>query len=606
MTHFRPAPKSVPVFHRGRIVRQQQLSGNVIVKAWRKNRDILGNAGSLYGTVVVTSALGFVFWALAARLFNPRAVGFGSAAISAMTMLSTIGMFGLNTLLVGELPQRKSKAGLISAALVTAGVGSLLLGLGFALVAPIFSRNFVGISSPGHLGLFVSGVGIIGMTLVLDDATIGLMRGHLQLWRNFFWALSKLLMLPVAALFLHDKFGTGIVASWVAGATLSTCILAIKFLMDRQPVLHKPDWDVLRRLGGLTVIHNWLNLAYVVPWLALPVLVTITVGAYANAAFYAAWMVSNFLRLVPICLSTVLFAVAAGDVRALLPKLRFSLRMSMLIGIPGIAVLCLAAPIVLGFFGASYVKTGTVSLILLNLGYLPSVPKVHYIAVCRATGQLKRAAIVLTCTACLVMAAAFCGGKMGGLTGLGIGVLAASTFEGLITAPRVIRAAAMRPASRHQRGSAPPERARNPGFHYRAVPGSRLLHAAVGDSASKLSTLDRAQYTPFRLITGSAGEAWADAAATVAKDLQVPLETVIIGPSREVTDTYHGWARVHQIEEDGALLIRPDRHIGWRSMTMPGNPEQALREALTNLLSLLFNPWCLGCPELLVLPGVAW
>jgi O-antigen/teichoic acid export membrane protein len=411
---------------------------------------MLGNAGSLFGTTVITSALGFAFWALAARLFNPHAVGFGSAAISAMTVLGTIGMFGLNTLLIGELPHRESKAALVSAALVTAGIGSLLLGLGFALVAPVFSRNFAGISSPTHLALFVSGVTIIGVTMVFDDATIGLLRGRLQLWRNFLWASLKLSLLPVAAFFLHDKFGTAIVAAAVAGAMLSMCVLAIQFLITRQPVFHRPDWGVLRRLRGLTFIHNWLNLAIVLPSLSLPVLVTIAVGAYENAAFYVAWMVTNFLRFVPVALSKVLFAVAAGDVQALRPKLRFSLRMSMLIGIPGMVVLCLAAPVILGFFGASYVKTGVLSLVLLSLGYLPSITKVHYIAVCRATGQLKHAAVVLTCTACLILVVAFCGGRMGGLTGLNIALLAACTFEGLVTAPRVIRTATARKPGRHR------------------------------------------------------------------------------------------------------------------------------------------------------------
>ena len=448
-----------PLVARSRKGRQQRLAGTVVVRVWRKNKDMLDNAGSLFAAFVITSALGFVFWALAARLFNPHAVGFGSAAVSAMTVLSTIGMFGLNTLLIGELPQRKSKGALVSAALVIAGVGSLLLGLGFALVAPVFSRNFAGISSPGHLALFVSGVTIIGVTLVFDDATIGLLRGRLQLRRNFLWAFSKLLLLPVTALFVHDKFGTAIVASWVAGATLSMCVLAIQFLIDRQPVLYRPDWGVLRRLGGLTIIHNWLNLAFTLPWLALPVLVTITVGPYANAAFYVAWMANNFLRFVPMALSLVLFAVAAGDIQALLPKLRFSLRMSVLTGIPGMAVLCLAAPVVLGLFGASYVRTGSVSLILLSLGYLPCVSKVHYIAVCRATGQLKHAAVVLTSTACLILVAAFCGGRIGGLTGLNIGLLAACTFEGLVTAPRVIRTAIAKPG-RTNDGTTVPARMR--------------------------------------------------------------------------------------------------------------------------------------------------
>ena len=72
----------------------------------------------------------------------------------------------------------------------------------------------------------------------------------------------------------------------------------------------------------------------------------------------------------------------------------------------------------------------------------------------------------------------------------------------------------------------------------------------------------------------------------VAVELGIPLETVIIGPGREVTDLYYDWARIREVAEDGALLVRPDKYIGWRSMTLPADPEQALRQALTALLEL--------------------
>jgi 2,4-dichlorophenol 6-monooxygenase len=135
-------------------------------------------------------------------------------------------------------------------------------------------------------------------------------------------------------------------------------------------------------------------------------------------------------------------------------------------------------------------------------------------------------------------------------------------------------------------GSTRPEPTRDPELYYEpsTVPGSRLPHAWVGDAARKLSTLDLAPYTRFTLITGIAGEAWAAAAAAVAADLGVPLETVVIGPGREITDLYYDWARLREVEEDGALLVRPDKHIGWRSMTLPQDPERELRAALAALL----------------------
>src|SRR5437660_5496776 len=67
---------------------------------------VLVNAGSLVGSTVVTSGLGFVYWWIATWQFSAEAIGLGSAAIQAMTLLGTFGLFGLGTLLVGELPRQ--------------------------------------------------------------------------------------------------------------------------------------------------------------------------------------------------------------------------------------------------------------------------------------------------------------------------------------------------------------------------------------------------------------------------------------------------------------------------------------------------------------------
>jgi 2,4-dichlorophenol 6-monooxygenase len=135
-------------------------------------------------------------------------------------------------------------------------------------------------------------------------------------------------------------------------------------------------------------------------------------------------------------------------------------------------------------------------------------------------------------------------------------------------------------------GTTRPEPARDPELYYQAstVPGSHLPHAWVGDAANKVSTLDLAPYGAFTLFTGIAGEAWAEAAEKVSRDLDVAIKTVIIGPGREVTDIYYDWARVREIDEDGALLVRPDKFVAWRSMSLPAAPDQALRDALAAVL----------------------
>jgi 2,4-dichlorophenol 6-monooxygenase len=136
-------------------------------------------------------------------------------------------------------------------------------------------------------------------------------------------------------------------------------------------------------------------------------------------------------------------------------------------------------------------------------------------------------------------------------------------------------------------GSPRPEPERDPELYFQpsTVPGARLPHAWVGDSTRRLSTLDLAPMTRFTLITGIAGEAWASAVQTVGRELGLPFSAVVIGPGREITDLYYDWARLREVAEDGALVVRPDKHIGWRSMTLPADPEAALRTAMLSLLS---------------------
>ena len=82
-------------------------------------------------------------------------------------------------MLIGELPRRRPRAGLISAALLAAGAGSLVLALGFVLVAPMLSSSFAAFAgTPARAALFTAGVVVTAVSMVFDLATIGLLRLH--------------------------------------------------------------------------------------------------------------------------------------------------------------------------------------------------------------------------------------------------------------------------------------------------------------------------------------------------------------------------------------------------------------------------------------------
>ena len=135
-------------------------------------------------------------------------------------------------------------------------------------------------------------------------------------------------------------------------------------------------------------------------------------------------------------------------------------------------------------------------------------------------------------------------------------------------------------------GSSRAEPTRDPELYYQAstVPGGRLPHVWVGDAFRKLSTHDLAPYGQFTLLTGTAGQEWIHAAETAGKELGIDVRAVVIGPGAEMTDLYYDWAAQREINEDGAVLVRPDKHIGWRTASLPDDPQAALRSALSAIL----------------------
>jgi O-antigen/teichoic acid export membrane protein len=414
------------------------------------NSDLLRNAGSLAGTTGLTSLFGFVFWIIAAKEFSPAAVGFGSAATNAMQLLGTIGMFGLGTMLIGELPRRRERGGLFSASLITTAVGSLILAVIFLIGVQVlgFGAKFADIDGTlPRVIMFCAGALLTGATMVFDEGTIGLMRGGVQLWRNLAMSALKLAILPVTTIFLHDDYGVGITLSFTVATALSMVPSAVMLVRGGSRVWHRPDWPLLRKLFKVALNHNWLNLAIATPPRLVPIVVTVAVGPKENAVFYVAYMICSFLFMVPVHLSTVLFAIASASPELIAEKLRFVLRVSLMIGVPVMVVLAVGAHFALGLFNPVYAQEGTVPLLLLIIGYIPQMPKAQFIAVSRATNRVGRAALLLCCTSSCEMVAIVVGGKMAGLDGLSFAYLGVITIEGLITAPTVLRAAYARTAA---------------------------------------------------------------------------------------------------------------------------------------------------------------
>jgi O-antigen/teichoic acid export membrane protein len=244
---------------------------------------MLINAGSLFGTTVVTSVLGFVYWWVAARRFTPEAVGVGSAAISSMTLLGLFCMLGLGTVLVTEIPRQPKQAlSLTSTSLMVVFIAGGLAGLLFATVAPLFSHEFSSLNADiFEVLLFALGVGLTSVSLVLDQALVAFLRGTKQFQRNAFFSVSKLVFLALISFLFSNLTGMSIYATWALGNLLSVIFVLLPIVLKSKRSLRNylPVWKLLRQMSGVALRHHLLNTLLQLTPYALPLIVTTLLSA---------------------------------------------------------------------------------------------------------------------------------------------------------------------------------------------------------------------------------------------------------------------------------------------------------------------------------------
>ncbi len=412
----------------------------------RPGSELMALFGSLAATQAVTSVVGFVYWAAAARLLPPAQVGLAAAAISAMSLLSIFAMLGVGTLLISEMPRRSPAEHplLFGTGLLTVALAGSLLGLASGFVAPHLGHSLVATgSSPLALLAFAAGVAGTAVGSVFDEAVLGLRRGSVQLARNTFVSVLRLALL-VGLSYAGLRSGIGVIATW----SLSL-LLSIAFGVLRLRLGHAGPWRAPARLRMREARfqlpsarkHFSLNLILQSSSYTLPVLVALVAQPREVAYFNAAWRSAGALLTVPFMLTLALFAATADDESRLTDRVRITVPLGLVL-----ASCCAALAITLGgevmhVFGAAYASHGARFLRLLVLAGPLLVIKDHYVAIRRVQGQLHEAARLILVATILEVTGALVGGLMFGVTGLCVGWLLALAVEACATGPMVVSAA---------------------------------------------------------------------------------------------------------------------------------------------------------------------
>jgi 2-polyprenyl-6-methoxyphenol hydroxylase-like FAD-dependent oxidoreductase len=119
-------------------------------------------------------------------------------------------------------------------------------------------------------------------------------------------------------------------------------------------------------------------------------------------------------------------------------------------------------------------------------------------------------------------------------------------------------------------------------------PGARLPHLWVRRGPDRLALHDLLDGERFLLLTHPSGrQCWGDAVTAVQNCLAFPISCLSIGAqgAADLIDEQGVWPRLSEVEETGAVLVRPDGHVAWRCQEAPPDPPGLLLHVMRKILA---------------------
>jgi O-antigen/teichoic acid export membrane protein len=375
-----------------------------------RSDSLLRNSIFIMSSTVVTSAIGYLYWVLAARIYSTYDVGFASVSLSIMTLTSIFANVGIGSALVQLLPQRKTGyewSLTLNVCLAMGILVSLLGGTIVALTHPVLAVQFA--LTRFHLYyvlLFIAGV-ILSTVATLVDQTFVAERVSSQMaLRNAIFALLKLLLLAL----LVQLGAFGIFSSWVMGLAL-TIIFAMWVLFPRLKREYRPvTRGILKQVKSLLSSfagQHFINIGGLLPMYLLPTFVAVQLSVTENAYFYTTWMVGSLFFMVSASVAMALFSEGSHVVSDARRQARTSILIICILLIPILLMFLFGGGPILSLFGPKYAQHGVSLLLVLMLSSVPDAITNIYVSLLRVQGRLHSAALLNLSMATITLALAW-------------------------------------------------------------------------------------------------------------------------------------------------------------------------------------------------------
>lgn len=387
---------------------------------------LLRNAYTLMVASTATQVLGVVYWAVATRYYTEAQVGQGSAAISAMRLLSGFVALYLTGILTRYVPL----AGRFTRPLVTwvylaSVAGSILVSLVFLLQVESWAPSLGFLrDSLAAVGWFCVAVAAWSVVTLQDYVLAGLRRTVWVTVVTTAFSVAKIGLLVVLAAPLPRD---GVFLSWTISALVTLIPLNVliywRFMPSRREGTGDTQEIPIRQLGTFAAAEYTGAMSQQAAQMLPPVLVAAMFDPATTAYFYMPWLIGTALQVLPRHMATSLTVESRSDAARLTEYARTATRRMALLLAPVIVVTVVGAPQMLLVFGGTYAGEGARLLQVVALALVPTAAVELFVGVARAQGRAGAIAAVHGALSVLLLVFSFVFAKLWGITGVGVAVL---------------------------------------------------------------------------------------------------------------------------------------------------------------------------------------
>jgi O-antigen/teichoic acid export membrane protein len=337
------------------------------LRRWRGDT-LYQNSLYLAASTGVMALLGFVFWALSARLFDPADVGIATTIGSLIAIVTSLSNLGTYNALVRFLPGSSTRGALLSAAGYLVALAAALLAALVLWRIDLLSPELVFLRSPLLASWFVLFAACAALNLAVESALVAHRSGVPVLAKSA--ALGGVrIVLPL----LLVSYGAMGIAFPLFVGTLVALVIGVLVLTRRFGYRPAPltRLRVSRAVIAFALSNYVAGLLWTLPATAMPVVVTALLGPRMAAFAYVGLTIAGMLYIVPTAVSQSLFAEAANDERRVLTQLSRAMRLIALLLAPGVAASVLLSAHALRIFGAEYAREGAAYLSIMAVASFP-------------------------------------------------------------------------------------------------------------------------------------------------------------------------------------------------------------------------------------------